>query len=181
MITQLPRLVAEYFAARNLPAPVTFGTLETARQNNFGPGGVGRVVFAVPEDDLGVLMPVHQPGWRAGPGTGDAASSARSLANWVVPYRVTIWARDVSQGAVRDEGAQLEALEELFQWVIRAVADSAGGQELWGKVRRIKPVVRENASGAGLEAELTYGFAMVSVPYGTVIPTGKVNKGNPPA
>mgnify|MGYP003440126687 CR=1 FL=1 len=181
MISQIAPLVRAYFEAHGVTAPVSFGTLEAARQGNFGPGAVGRVVFAVPEEDLGELQPVHQPGWREMPGTGDAASSARSLANWRVPYRAIVWARDVSHGAVRDEGAQLEAAEALLQWVVRALADVCDGHEQLGKVRRIKPVVRENAAGAGLEAEFTFGFPMLSVPYGTVIPTGKVNKGSAPA
>lgn len=164
-------MVGTYLAAHGVSADVQFGTLKTARQG-LGPGAAtGRIVFAVPEDNLGTLAPTHQPGSRS---LGDGRE-VRSLANWVVPYQVFVWAR-TSPLLARDEGAQLEALEDLFQWVIRAVADVADGHEQWSTVKRAVSSARESAAGAGLEASLLYGFPMVSVPVGVVVPGSAFTK-----
>ena len=163
MIAQLPILVGVYLAAHGVVADVKFGTLENARQG-LGAGASARVVFAVAADDLGELMPTHEPGYRA---IGDG-QVARSLGNWVVPYRVHVWARD--SAAARDEGLQLEAVERLFQWVVRAVAYEAGGGERWGKVRRVGVAARESIAGAGLEVSLTFNFPMLDVPLGVCVP-----------
>lgn len=171
MIAQIAPLVGTYLAAHGVGADVRFGTLETERKGIAAGAATGRVVFAVPEDDLGTLAPTHQPGARS---LGDGRE-VRSLANWVVPYQVLVWAR-TSALLARDEGAQLEALESLFQWVIRAVAHVADGHERWSTVRRVPSKARESAAGAGLEAALLFGFPMVSVPVGVVFPGSAFTK-----
>lgn len=160
-IVALTNDVREYFEQHGVTASVLFGRKPRAQQMNQGVGQANRVIFQ-PGDDggkFGKLAGTHQPGLRSDQG------NARSLVNFQCLLTVSVWAVDTTN--LNDEGAHMCAAEDLFEHVVRAMADLRHGQHVWGAMT-ITPPPSERVFGVELRAELEYRFPFLSAarPFG---------------
>lgn len=169
--------VQAYFTANSVTANVSLGWRERTKQVNQGPGRANRVVFT-PSDESGaggeIVAPQH-----VGPqffGTAPNTISARALFDWERLVTVSVWAVDTTSPA--DEGKQIEAVEDLFEWVVRAVQYSRKDTALWGSVKwTVAPT--ELMFGRELVASLTLRHPLFDAPRDIVYPKGHVAQ-NPP-
>lgn len=125
---------------------VTVAQRRAARQTNQGPGRGNRVIFSLgdPNGRAGRITAPHGPG-------GDG----RRLFTWEKICQVSIWAVDKSTAAaVADEELQIQALEDLFEWVVRAVHARAPHVVDWGDVAIRAATERQ----FGLELVCTFVF-----------------------
>jgi hypothetical protein len=109
-LVQLFDHTKEALAAANVTAQVAFGEREIAKQVNQGSGRGNRVVFA-PGDEGGALGGYDAP---VKPGR-----NPRSLWDWMLLFRVYIWAYDLS--APEEELKQWAAVVELHDHVVEAI------------------------------------------------------------
>lgn len=109
-LVQLFHHTKDKLAAAGVTAEVVFGEREVAKQINQGPGRGNRVVFA-PGDESGGLGAYEGP---VKPGR-----NPRSLWDWVLLFRVYIWAYDGAKP--EDELAQWAAVVELHDLVVEAI------------------------------------------------------------
>lgn len=119
----LVRGVDAYFQAYGVPARVSLGWTQRDRQDNQGPGGAARVVF-VP----GEFTPEGGPprNLRAGllsrqgqQNDSDGDTRNRALAWWAEIVTCSVWAVDPDNAT--DEGAQIEATEDLLESTIQGI------------------------------------------------------------
>lgn len=168
-LTKLVSDVRTYFAGAGVTANVVIGWKEAAKQDNQGPGRANRVVF-VPSDPQGrggnVTVPgPQQPGMRSFGNPVDTA--ARALGDWERLLTVHVWAADTT--APNDEEAQIEAVEDLFEWTLRAVHSSAKNNARWGAVDwLVSPVERQ--LGRELRAQLTFRHPLFDAPQTLIFP-----------
>lgn len=163
--------VREYFEAADVTATVSLGWKQPTQQINQGPGGANRVVF-IPSDPSGrggKILPARQPG----PRQVDASTTVRSLYSWDRQLVVSVWAVDAT--APQDEALQIEAVEDLFGWTIRAVHAFAHADARWGDVAWTTSPV-EHVFGRELRAGLSLNHPMFDVPIGLAFPTPAITK-----
>src|SRR5450432_2740080 len=134
----LVREVRRYFEDNDVDAVVTIGRRERTKQINHAIHGAQRVVF-IP-GDLG-----GRGGRRTA--TRSPGQNPRPLVTWEKLVLVSIWAVDHQNP--HDEEAQLAALEDLFEWVVRAVQYVARADAMWGAITWTTTPV-----------ELTYGWEL---------------------
>jgi hypothetical protein len=109
-LVQLVQHTKTKLTALGVTAEVAFGEREVAKQINQGPGRANRVVFA-PGDDSGNLGSYEGP---VKPGR-----NPRSLWDWMLLFRVYVWAYDSSKP--EDELVQWAAVVELHDVVMEAI------------------------------------------------------------
>lgn len=161
--------VRAYLATNNVDAVVEVGWRKRQRQDNQAPTGANRVVFTPSGNDAGdggTVGPVRFAGHRnIRDGSDAVVADVRSLANWERKALVSVWAVDNSSPAkLRDEEAQIEAVETLFEWVLRAVqaAPGAFAEVSWGGVSFTPPA--ERSFGLELRASLTFSHPIFDKP-----------------
>jgi hypothetical protein len=162
--------VQAFFTARGVTANVSLGWKEASKQVNQGAGRANRVVF-IPSDRSGrggalKLDRNLQPGQRHfGSPVKDA--SAKALYTWERLLTVSVWAVDST--APNDEGKQIEAVEDLFEWTIRAVHDFAHASAQWGEVAWLATPI-ERQFGRELQASLVFRHPMFDTPQDRAFP-----------
>lgn len=174
-VVALVASVRAYFEARDVTANVALGWREPTKQINQGPGRANRVVF-IPSDESGKggkLAPTQQPGARYFGNPPD--TTARALYTWERQLVVSVWAVDGANP--HDEALQIEAVEDLFEWVVRAVHAFAHNDARWGDVVwTTEPV--EHQFGRELRASLTFRHPLFDTETGVAYPTPNVSRGN---
>jgi hypothetical protein len=167
--------VGAFLAANGVTATVEVGWKRRPQQLNQGPLGANRVVF-IPSDEkgeAGSLKPVRFPGQRTvRDGEGAPVGNIRSLLEWERQVVVSIWASDrTTPGDPNNEAAQIEAVETLFEWVVRAThaAPGAFASVTWGDPTFTVPA--ERSFGLELLAPLTFSHPIFDQPRDLVFPT----------
>ena len=152
--------VATFFESQELDVVVDRGWKARAKQINQGAGRANRVVFmgSKPDGSAGTIVGPRQVGHDAGDPDPDYA--IRALSDWNRTIQVSIWAYDGS--APNDEGAQDDALWQLFTWVQRAVQSVAFSNASWGAVKITVPL--ERAFGLELVADLSFQTMIPDIP-----------------
>jgi hypothetical protein len=126
--------VASYIAAHwpgDAPA-VVFGIRARWQQLNDGIGGANRIVV-IPgtlDGDDGDAAGV------VGPGSFEETGAARGLYTQAKAVTFSLWAgNDTTPDAITDEAAQQNAIEQMQEFVYRAVKASSfgGANAIWGK------------------------------------------------
>lgn len=168
------KYVAEFLAANGLTTTVKVGWKERAKQINQGGGRANRVVFipSDPSGKSGSLTAPHFAGDRDVRAAIDAprAATMRELAGWNRIVTVSVWACDGEHP--EDEEAQIEALETLFEWTVRAVHSAPGAfaNAQWGDVTCTP--IQERQFGRELLVGLTFRQPLFDQPREVVYPTG---------
>ncbi len=178
-LKQLVAGVAEYLAANGITAAVERGI--TASHEKPLAGLTNRVVFygSKPDGSAGAVVNPRQVGVREVGGDPDADPPVppefhvRPLSDWARTIYVSIWARDADRP--QDEGAQDDAVYQLFQWVQRAVQSVAGGNAVWGTTKFVIP--EDRAFGLELLVDLAFQSAIFAVPQDLTRPDPLVIKG----
>lgn len=179
------RSVRDYFAANSVNALVDVGWKKRMRQDNQSANGAGRVVFTPSGSDAGdggKLVQARFTGPRSlrDPSADDPTrviGSVRSLLEWERRCLVSVWAADVSPGNKEDEEAQIEAVETLTEWTMRAVHSAPGAfaSVVWGATTWTPPA--ERSFGLELRFDLTFRHPMFDTPRMLVFPGGTVSRG----
>lgn len=154
--------VQAFFAARSIGANVSLGWKEASKQVNQGTGRANRVVF-IPSDPGGrggTIGPAQQPGQRRF-GTAPNDVSTRALFTWERLLTVSVWAVDTT--APNDESKQIEAVEDLFEWTVRAVQAFAQNNARWGDVSWLASPI-ERQFGRELQAALVFRHPLFDSP-----------------
>lgn len=161
--------VADYFAAKNVPATVGLvGLKYRSFVSNQGPRGANRVVFIPGEFDGNPQPKVRKYGAisRQGRNSGSAFNPPE-IASWERPVTISVWAGPLP-GQSADEGQNLEQAENLLELVIRALNSVANpeGKSIaaslhFGEVQINAPPV-DNAFGA----ELLFSLVQIAPFYG---------------
>ncbi len=173
---QLVDGVSRYLAENNVSAIVERGLGRSHVKPV--PGRGNRVIFygSKPDGSAGAIVNPRQVGIRNIGGTADAPEfTVRPLSDWARTVYVSIWAQDLDRP--NDEGAQDDAVYQLFAWVQRAVQSVAYGNAVWGSTKFTVPVDR--AFGLELLADLTFQHMMPDLPVELVRPDPFVTKGLP--
>lgn len=172
--------VQAFLTDNSVNARVEVGWRRRNQQLNQGPGGANRVVFTPSADDSGAggsLIPPRFVGPRTvydkDPLAVDPTrpvATMRALRDWQRRALVSVWAVDVTRR--EDEAAQIEAVETLFEWVMRAVHGSPGAfaAVTWGDVTWTPP--GERAFGLELRAGLTFTHPVFDSPRDIAYPAG---------
>lgn len=156
--------VQSYFTSAGVTANVSLGWKQATKQVNQGTGRANRVVF-IPSDPNGaggkISAPIQVGQQNFGPGVG-GDTSARALFTWERQLTVSVWAVDLSDP--HDEAKQIEAIEDLFEYTVRAVHKFALAGAQWGAVNWVlKP--NEQTFGRELRAALTYRHPLFAETY----------------
>lgn len=177
--------VRAFFAQNNVDAVVEAGWKRRVRQDNQSANGAGRVVFTPSgsdDGDGGKLAQVRFPGPRnlrdpSATNPTKVVGSVRSLLEWERRVLVSVWAVDVDPQRREDEAAQIQAVEDLFEWTIRAVHSAPGAfaSVVWGSTRWTPPL--ERAFGLELRFDLTFRHPMFDTPRMLVFPGGALARG----
>lgn len=169
--------IKPFLAANGITANVEVGWKKRTEQINQGSGGANRVVFT-PSDESGsggALSPPRFPGQRSlRDGTNTVVANNRALLSWERKSLVSVWA--VDRTALTSEAAQIEAVETLFEWVVRAVHNAPGAfaAVAWSDAAWTVPV--ERSFGLELRASLTFSHPIFDQPRTLVRPTGAVTR-----
>jgi len=120
--------VKAYVASKNAGTEVVFGRKERWMQINQGTNGANRICFVpgnVDDGSDGELVGVDGPGETIVDGKG----VARALHLQGRIYTVSLWAADTTNdpSASVDELAQEEAIQQMFEWLQRAIRRSIAG------------------------------------------------------
>lgn len=177
--------VRTFFSDNGVSAVVDVGWKRRVRQDNQSPSGAGRVVFTPSGSDAGdggKLVQARFTGPRSlrDPSATDprkVIGSVRSLLEWERRCLVSVWAADVAPQNREDEAAQIEAVESLTEWTVRAVhaAPGAFASVVWGATTWTPPA--ERAFGLELRFDLTFRHPMFDTPRMLVFPGGNVSRG----
>lgn len=166
--------VQAYFDARGLGTNVSLGWKQPTKQINQGEGRANRVVF-IPSDPSGrggALAGAHQPGPRRF-GTGPSTIEARALYTWERSITVSVWAVDPTSPA--DESLQIEAIETLFEHVVRAVHAFAQVNAQWGEIGWVVSPT-ELLFGRELRAALSFHHPLFDSEVGKAFPSSSITK-----
>jgi hypothetical protein len=166
--------IESYFTTRGVTATVALGWKQPTQQINQGPGGANRVVL-IPSDPSGKggrLVGAQQPGPRVFGPQSDGLT-ARSLYTWERFVVVSVWAVDATDPA--NEPKQIEAVEDLFEWTVRAIHAFAHNDARWGDVAWTTSPV-EHAFGRELRAGLTFRHPLFDGPTGIAYPVPEITK-----
>jgi hypothetical protein len=167
--------VKSFLEDNGIPAAVEVGWKRGPQQINQGPGGANRVVFVPSDSDgaAGELTPPRFPGQRTVRNAVDApVCTVRSLLEWERKIAVLVWAADrTTPGDANNEAAQIEAVETLFEWVVRAVHSAPGAfaSVTWGAPKWTVPA--ERSFGLELRVPLTFSHPIFDQPRDLVFPT----------
>lgn len=159
---------------------VARGWKERAKQINQGSGRANRVVFmpSKPDGSAGKIVKPRQVGdhqYGAVPTANPPippAGTWRPLSDWERIVYVSIWAYDGTQAT--DEGAQDDAVYQLFRWTQIAVQNSVGGNADFGTTNYTVPL--ERSFGLELLVDLTFQFPIPDVPEEYTRPNPVMNK-----
>lgn len=176
--------VADYFEEQGITCVVARGWKARKEQINQGPGRANRVVFmgSKPDGSAGEIVNPRQSGDRlvGGDSTTDPPTppshAVRALADWSRDLQVSVWAYDGDNK--NDEGAQDDALYQLFTLVQRAVQSIAFGNAVWGGVKITVP--GERPFGLELIADLSFQHMISDLPEELARPLPAVIKGSLP-
>lgn len=169
--------IKTFLAANGVTANVDVGWKKRTQQINQGPGGANRVVFTPSDDsgDGGTLTPPRFPGPRnVRDGTNVVVANTRALLTWERKSLVSVWA--VDRTALTSETAQIEAVESLFEWVVRAVHSSPGafGSVSWGDASWTVP--EERSFGLEIRSSLSFSHPIFDQPRTLARPTGALTR-----
>lgn len=131
------REVRTYLEEHGVGAACVFGWKERRRSTNLGtrPGTLGGYrVVVVPSDPTSGAAGSVSLGVKPGqvPITNEAGTvvgHVRPLREWRRKFSVILWAT----GSEASEDVLVEDTETLFEWVVRAFQESAGGMVEWGE------------------------------------------------
>ncbi len=174
---QLVEGVATYLAANGINAVVQRGV--TKSQEKPVPGLSNRVIFysSKPDGSAGAIVNPRQAGVRAvGSDPENPEFEVRPLSDWARTVYVSIWARDADRP--NDEGAQDDAVFQLFTHVQRAVQSIAFGNAVWGSTKFVIP--DDRAFGLELLVDLAFQHAVFAVPQEITRPSPLIVKGPVP-
>ncbi len=174
---QLVEGVSRYLAEKGVVVVVERGI--TPSHVKPIPGRSNRVVFysSPPNGAAGRIVNPRQVGARdVGGSPGAPEFTVRPLSDWARSVLVSIWAQDIDRP--NDEGAQDDAVYQLFAWVQRAVQSVAFGNAVWGATNFVVPVDR--AYGLELLAELSFQHMIPDLPNEITRPDPVVTKGPMP-
>lgn len=164
--------VRTYFTSNAVTATARLGWKQPTQQINQGPGGANRVIF-IPSDPSGRGGSLDGGARQPGPRVFGGDTTARSLVSWKRLVTVSVWAVDTSDP--HDEEKQIEAVEDLFEWTIRAVHAYAHADARWGEVVwTVSPI--EHVFGRELRAALTLNLPMFDKPTGLAFPAPAITK-----
>ncbi len=171
---QLVDGVSTFLAANGVSAVVERGV--TPSHVKPVPGRSQRVIFysSKPNGAAGTIVNPRQVGERligADPLVPEFA--VRPLSDWARSVYVSIWAQDIDKP--NDEGAQDDAVFQLFTWVQRAVQSVAFGNAVWGATQFVVP--EDRAYGLELLVDLTFQHAVFDVPQEIAMPSPAIVKG----
>lgn len=166
--------VRSYFEAHGVTANVSMGWKEPAKQVNQGAGRANRVVFipSASNGRGGSIGATQQPGARRF-GTVPNDVETRALFDWERLVTVAVWAVDTD--APNDEEKQIEAVEDLFEWTIRAVHAFARNNARWGEVSWLASPI-ERQFGRELQASLTFRHPLFDSPADRAFPGFAITK-----
>lgn len=143
---------------------------EHARQINQGDGSANRICFMFggldDDEDLGELT-----GARQNSGTG---RNPRELYTWEKRGVMSIWAVDAL--FLDDERKQITAIENLFEWAMRAVQDVAKADFRPGKIRVAKKP-SENRYGVELLVDFVHKGPLFDITYQVAKPSPALERG----
>ena len=166
------RAYLDTYLGKGMTVFATFNR-ERFRQINQGHGTANRVVFLFGGDDddesIGELE-----GARNKDTAGDPYNP-RSLYTWAKRGVVSIWACDTTK--TNDELAQIAAIENLFEWTMRAIQETAAKDFTPGRVRVSKDP-KEQRYGVELLVDFVHRGPIFDVTLDVVYPTPKVNRGS---
>ena len=166
-LVALVKSVRPYFAAHGVTATVSLGWRERTKSINEGIGGANRVVFT-PSDPGGRGGRITKSFGNRGPG-----GNPRPLICWERFVVVSIWAADGTKP--HDEEAQIEAVETLFEWTVRAVNAFAAADATWGDPTWTTSPV-EHVFGRELLVPLVHREAFFDVENAVVTPTPQIDR-----
>jgi hypothetical protein len=166
-LVELVKNVRTYFTDHRVTAHVSLGWRERTKSINQGPGCANRVVFT-PSDPSGRGGRITKSFGNRGPG-----ANPRPLVTWERFVVVSIWGADGTKP--HDEEAQIEAVETLFEWTIRAVQAFAAADATWGDPTWTTSPI-EHAFGRELLVPLTHRETFFDVENPVVTPTPIVNR-----
>lgn len=168
--------VQTYLTASGVLATCEVGWKRRTRQSNQSEGGGNRVVF-IPSDASGKGGKLVPPRYVGPRGIRDplaidptrVVADVRALLDWERSATVSVWAVDAT--ARENEPAQIEAVETLFEWVVRGVhiAPGAFGSVSWGETQWTPPI--ERSFGLEMQATFTYHHPIFDTPRDVVYPT----------
>jgi hypothetical protein len=174
---QLVDGVAKYLAEHNVSAVVERAISPTHLKPVAG--RTNRIVFysSRPNGAAGKIVGPREPGQVLVGEDPDAPEYAvRALSDWSRTLYVSIWAQDVDRQT--DEGAQDDAVFQLFSWVQRAVTAVTLGNHEWGSTDLRVPA--ERAYGLELLVDLTFQHSIYDVPAEIGVPDPAILKGTLP-
>lgn len=163
----LVRGVQEHFLSLGEGTLVTCGYRDRLQQSKQGAGGANRVIF-LPGDPNGaggkIAPSPRDVGRRELKDENEVVGAyIRPLASWERQFSISIWGVDTT--APRDELAQAEATEALFEQTLQAVEQfvGAGGLNVaWGAITWTLP--KENTFGTELLVSLALAHPLMDVP-----------------
>lgn len=182
-LVQLYADVKSYVATKNAGTEVLFGLRERTMQINQGTNGANRIVFVpgrLPNGEAGELLGVDGPGETIDPVSKGAVPRALYLHGKIATLSVWAANTDNDPSASVDEAAQEQAIEQMFEWVLRAVRRSqAGAANVEWAAPRYNNTPIERRFGIELLAELVIGTQYFDDTPGIVFPTGvSVSRGD---
>jgi hypothetical protein len=173
------RQVRAYFQANDVPATVakvgrTYRTFEL----NQSAGGGSRVVF-IPGTFSGEDEPKTVDfGELGGPSNHASVVNPRELWQWSKTFTMSIWgAPDITSPS--DEELQYERTEDLFEWTMRALQNSVGGQADIERTPKVFIRGPPGESGFGVEflVVATHDGPLFDVTMPLAFPGPGVNRG----
>lgn len=165
-IERLVLKVREYLETNGVTAIVGVGKRALHAQVNQGLGRANRIVF-LPFDPksgaAGSLAEPEQAGKREIMDTSDPPvriATVRALVDWNRDMLVSVWAYDGNQP--EDDLAQEAALEQLFEWTVRAVHWTGFASVVFSRVETV--VQGERPFGRELRVALSLNQPLYDVP-----------------